>query len=247
MKSQSCRYYAVGDIHGRLDLTKQLISQIEKDILKYPKDKPVLVFLGDYIDRGPDSKGVIDILIDISKKYECVFLKGNHEDILLMFLDDAKKGPLWLINGGIETIKSYGIKEISEEDEKNNYPELQNQLLKKISKDHLNFFKNTLQLTYETKKYLFVHAGVRFDIPINKQKKQDLLWIREPFLSEDTNFGKIIVHGHSINEKEPDIKANRIGIDTGAYYTDILTCLVISGDKTYFINNLVPLKSKILS
>ena len=236
MKSQSCRYYAVGDIHGRLDLTQQLISLIEKDISKYPKDKPVLVFLGDYIDRGPDSKGVIDILIDISKKYECVFLKGNHEDIFLMFLDDAKKGSLWLINGGIETLKSYGIKEISREDKKNNYPELQNQLLKKIPKNHISFFKSTLQLTYEIKDYLFVHAGVRFNTPINKQKKQDLLWIREPFLSEDTNYEKIIVHGHSINEKDPEIKPNRIGIDTGAYYTDILTCFVISDNKTYFLN-----------
>ena len=236
MKSQSCRYYAVGDIHGRLDLIQPLISKIEKDISQHPEDKPILIFLGDYIDRGPDSKGVIDTLISLKKKYECVFLKGNHEDILLMFLKDAKKGPLWLINGGIETLKSYGIKQISEEDKKNNYPELQNQLLKKIPKNHISFFKSTLQLTYEIKDYLFVHAGVRFNTPINKQKKQDLLWIREPFLSEDTNFEKIIVHGHSINEKDPEIKSNRIGIDTGAYYTDILTCFVIAGDKTYFLN-----------
>ena len=238
MINKPYRYYAIGDIHGRCDLTHEIISLIKKDIEQHPEDTPKLIFLGDYVDRGPSSKEVIDILISLEKEYECIFLKGNHEDIFLMFLEDASKGPLWIINGGIETFKSYGVNPIYPEDNNkkdgNNYEILQKQLLDNIPEAHLNFLKKTLQFSFETQNYLFVHAGVRYDIPLAKQNPQDLLWIREPFLSEDTNFGKTIVHGHSISKK-PEIKTNRIGIDTGAYYTDILTCLVISSDKNYFL------------
>ena len=236
--SNTC-YYAIGDIHGCYNLLVKIISLIEQDLDN--NNNNILIFLGDYIDRGPESKKVIDLLIKTQKKYKTIFLKGNHEDLLLRFINNPQKCSLLVINGGLPTLNSYGV-DTSVIDINNNinnnsqiYENIHKEFLNKIPKSHLNFFINTLELYYETDKYFFAHAGVRSNIPLNKQKAEDLLWIREPFLSESINYEKIIIHGHSITPKV-DIHKHRIGIDTGAYHSGELTAIKLIDNKFSFLS-----------
>ena len=236
-KNINHNYYAIGDIHGCYNLLLKIIKLIEKDISQNKIKHPAFVFLGDYIDRGPDSRKVIELLINIKKKYKSIFLKGNHEDVLLRFIDNHKKCSLLVINGGMPTLESYGIntleidpsinKKISEPDKI--YKKIHEQFLKNMPKSHLDFLNNDLKLYYETDNYFFAHAGVRPGVSLNNQTEQDLLWIREPFLSNTTKYKKLIIHGHTITNKA-DINPNRIGIDTGAYHTDELTAIVLPSD-----------------
>ena len=238
--------YAIGDIHGCYQLLKKTINNIENDIKKNKIKHPTLVFLGDYIDRGPDSKKVLDFLIKIKYKHKSIFLKGNHEDVLLRFIKNHKKCSLLVINGGMPTLESYGIntKEIDPTknksilDSEKKYKKIHEQFLNNMPKSHLDFLKNELCLYYENDDYFFAHAGVRPGISLNKQSEQDLLWIREPFLSCQNKHDKLIIHGHTITNKA-DIQNNRIGIDTGAYHTNELTVIVLPYDfknkKYYFL------------
>ena len=201
------RILAVGDVHGCNHRLRQLLNRIEID----PRTD-ALVFVGDYLDRGPDARGTIDTLLDI--KATCpntVFLRGNHESMFLNYYTEGRDEALFLYNGGMSTLDSYGLP-IAEARRGSGFPE-----------NHLRFL-SALPLVYETERYLFVHAGVRPGIPLADQTPEDLLWIRHEFIESDEDFGRIVVFGHT-PLPEPLIETNKIGIDTGAVYGGRLTCI----------------------
>jgi serine/threonine protein phosphatase 1 len=220
------RIYALGDIHGRADLLKQMFTVIDVDLTHNPIDRPVEVFLGDYIDRGPDSAHTLDLLIERSLYRETVFLRGNHEAYLLEVLRDHAKVDDWRQFGGLQTLMSYGIQPSLNPDAAER-ADLISALIEVMPGDHLRFLQS-LRPSFLCGDYFFVHAGVRPGIPLNEQEETDLLWIRNEFLDSEENFGKYIVHGHT-PVREPDIRPNRINIDTGAYATGNLTLLTIQG------------------
>jgi serine/threonine protein phosphatase 1 len=220
------RIYALGDIHGRADLLKQMFAVIDADIARNPAPRPIEVFLGDYIDRGPDSDYALDLLIERSRSRETVFLKGNHEAYFLEVLRDPAKLEDWRRFGGLQTLMAYGIQP-SLNPSAAEQTELIGALLEAVPGDHLRFLRS-LKPSFECGDFYFVHAGVRPGIPLNEQQEQDLLWIRDEFLNSNENFGKFIVHGHT-PVREPDMRTNRINIDTGAYATGNLTLLTIQG------------------
>jgi serine/threonine protein phosphatase 1 len=209
------RIFAVGDIHGCLDKLIELMDTVDID-----PDKDTLVFIGDYIDRGTDSKGVVDYLIELAGQYRhVVFLKGNHEQMLDFYLNE--KDELWfLANGGQVTLDSY-----LRED-----PPAEAGL---IPQSHLDFFENLLPC-YETEAYIFVHAGLKAKIPFAKQDEWDMLWIRDDFVFSDFDFGKVVVFGHT-PFYEPLVLDNKIGIDTGAVYGNKLTCVELPAVKFYSV------------
>ena len=219
------RLYCVGDIHGRLDLLQDMHQKIALDALDFD-DRKILVYLGDYIDRGMHSKQVVDCLLANSfPDFEKIFLLGNHEQVLLQFLlgkDDAIAHD-WFRFGGLSTLVSYGVNVHGIPNAKD-LPGLRTELMEKLPPAHLDFFRR-LALNYEIGGYYFVHAGIKPKIKLHLQRPEDLLWIREEFLTSDVFHGKVIVHGHSVTE-EPEIRPNRIGIDTGAYISGKLTCAV---------------------
>lgn len=222
------RLYAIGDIHGCVELLKRLLGKIAEDAAEHPTASKELIFLGDYIDRGLGSREVIDCLMrDIPAGFTPVYLRGNHEDILLRIMEgDLGMMPGWLQYGGLATLASYGIASGRSKAESN--PEMIHaELQEKLPAAHLEFMQKT-ELSAMRGDYYFVHAGVRPGLSLELQTKEDMLWIRDAFLGSKNNFGKIIVHGHTIS-MEPEILPNRIGIDTGAYATGRLTCLVLAG------------------
>jgi serine/threonine protein phosphatase 1 len=220
------RIYAVGDIHGRLDLLDQLLARINADIALRPALRPVYVFLGDYIDRGSSSRETIDRLIEHGATHETVFLKGNHELIAIKCLSDRGLFDQWLRLGGLQTLVSYGVPAETLATG-TQIAELQSAFHGALPQTHFRFFRD-LQTSFSCGDFFFAHAGVKPDVELSHQKESDLLWIREEFLSSNRDFGKIIVHGHTPNS-EIEIKPNRINIDTGAFATGRLTCLVIEG------------------
>lgn len=230
------RVYAIGDIHGRLDLLRDLHARIRGDAREYPAPRRVLIYVGDYIDRGYESRQTVDYLLGRPMPgFETVHLMGNHERTLLDFLDDASLGPSWLRYGGRETLFSYGIdwdRDLASGEEC--LLRIQSALQEKLPAAHRQFFSG-LKLTHVEGDYLFVHAGVRPGVPIERQTQDDLLWIRDEFLGSGADHGKVVVHGHSIAEA-PELLPNRIGIDTGAFATGRLTCLVLEGDRQSFIS-----------
>ena len=225
--------YAIGDIHGRSDLLALLLDKIAADAA-HSKDakRRTLVFLGDYIDRGHDSARVVDMVLgELPLGFDAHFLKGNHEAILLDFLDDPSYLGQWLANGADATFRSYGM-DLEELIRKGATPEAwRRAFLASLPEAHRDFFE-TLELAVAFGDYLFVHAGVRPGVPLEAQDPHDMVWIRAPFLQSDEDFGKIVVHGHT-PAREPVIRANRIGIDTGAVFTDRLTALKLEdGSRT---------------
>ena len=220
------RIYAIGDIHGRADLLEALLRQIDADCTLYPSSRPIVVFLGDYIDRGPASRQVLDLLLGCQRTKEAVFLRGNHDNFVRRFLSSPAVLDEWRLYGGLETLVSYGLKPSINP----GVPE-QRQLAKELEKStperHLEFL-DSLNLSFNCGDFLFVHAGIRPGVPIRKQREEDLLWIREEFLSCEQRFEKFVVHGHT-PVRAPDIRSNRINIDTGAFATGRLTCIVIEG------------------
>jgi len=220
------RIYAIGDIHGRADLLEALLRQIDADCTLYPSSRPIVVFLGDYIDRGPASRQVLDLLLGCQRTKEAVFLRGNHDNFVRRFLSSPAVLDEWRLYGGLETLVSYGLKPSINP----GVPE-QRQLAKELEKStperHLEFL-DSLNLSFNCGDFLFVHAGIRPGVSIRKQKEEDLLWIREEFLSCEQRFEKFVVHGHT-PVRAPDIRSNRINIDTGAFATGRLTCIVIEG------------------
>lgn len=227
------RIYAVGDIHGRLDLLNQLLARTDTDVASRPTERSVYVFLGDYIDRGSSSRETVDRLIEHGATHESVFLKGNHELIALKCLSDRGLFDQWMRLGGRETLISYGV-----------VPEalangtkiaaLQAAFHDALPQAHLRFFRD-LQSSFARGDFFFAHAGVKPNVELEHQKESDLLWIRGEFLSSIFDFGKIIVHGHTPTS-EIEVGPNRINIDTGAFATGRLTCLVIEGESLSVID-----------
>lgn len=226
------RAYVVGDVHGRGDLLGSLMDRIDVDSRARPVPSSIEVFLGDYIDRGPNSRGVIDQLLGRRRGRETIFLKGNHETFIPAFLEEPTILHQWRHLGGLETLLSYGVRP-SLRMEPAEQSELAVAFAQALPKSH-RLFLNSLPIAFTCGDYYFVHAGVRPGVPLAEQRHEDLLWIRNDFLLCEEDFGKVIVHGHS-PVKEPDIRPNRINIDTGAYATGRLTCLVLEGDGMRFL------------
>jgi serine/threonine protein phosphatase 1 len=227
--------YAVGDIHGRLDLLASMLELIEADARDSGSaERRTLVFLGDYVDRGPDSQGVVErLLSDMPRGFDPVFLKGNHEAILLDFLQEAWRLDHWLLNGGGVTMQSYGVD--TERLARLAAPPAawQQAFAEALPEAHLRFYK-ALKLSVAFGDYLFVHAGVRPGIAIEAQSEADLVWIRGPFLNHTGRLGKIVVHGHTPGTA-PVTRSNRIGIDTGAVFSGRLTALRLKDDSRGFL------------
>ncbi|WP_404711652.1 metallophosphoesterase [Sphingomonas sp. MMS24-J13] len=226
--------YAIGDIHGRLDLLERMEEAIAADIAARQPTHPLLCYLGDYIDRGPHSAQVIERLCGVfADGITRVFLCGNHEDRMMAFLDaPTENGPAWMKFGGREAMESYGL-DVPETIEGDGWLDLRDALRKILPPAHLRFLEG-LQLGLNWRHYLFVHAGIDPHKPLTEQSPRDLMWIREPFLSAEQDWGHRIVHGHFIVE-EPVFRFNRIGIDTGAYRSGRLTCLAIDDSGTHLI------------
>jgi serine/threonine protein phosphatase 1 len=226
------RIYAVGDIHGRADLLAALFGRIDDDLTASPIAQPLQVFLGDYIDRGPDSRLVVDMLIERRRPRTTLFLKGNHEDYAAAVLNDKPVVARWLKLGGVATLLSYGVKTCHHADPMSEQ-NIAAAFRRAIPDRHRRFIEG-LALSFTCGDFFFAHAGVRPGIPLGVQSQRDLLWIRDDFLLHEEDFGKIVVHGHS-PEMAPDIRRNRINIDTGAYATGRLTCLVLEGEQMRFL------------
>lgn len=225
------RVYAVGDVHGRLDLFERLLAAIDHDDAGRPPVQTSRILLGDLIDRGPDSAGVIARARQWCSEHAVDIVQGNHEELLLLSLHNAEALRGFLKFGGMQTLISYGL---DEEFIRSAEPEaLQRAMAAAIPAGDLAFMESFGKLI-RIGDYLFVHAGVRPNTPLDNQLGQDCRWIREPFLSHDSDFGACIVHGHTITAR-PDVRANRIGIDTGAFIHGQLTALGIEGDRRWFI------------
>lgn len=228
------RAYVVGDVHGRLDLLERLLSLIERDVQARPARKTLLVFLGDLIDRGPDSSGVVERLRtyhhDRLKPY---FLAGNHEEVLLRLLA-GERGLLssWLKFGGAECLESYGLdpKGLRDAHERTALASIR----QVVPQEHARFLANFAD-TLSFGDYLFVHAGIRPRVDLSLQSQSDLRWIRSPFLDDDGDHGLIVVHGHTISPSV-EKRANRIGIDTGAYRSGVLTALGLEGEEQWILD-----------
>jgi serine/threonine protein phosphatase 1 len=221
------RIYAVGDVHGRADLLDRMFARIDAHVAAHPIARPVQVLVGDYVDRGPNSRGVLDRLILRARAKEMVILKGNHETFIPEFLRNPSTLQSWSQMGGLETLMSYGLTPTLNADAATQQ-ELADALRAALPKAHLNFLGG-LPLSFSCGGFFFVHAGVRPRVPLDKQREEDLLWIRNEFLLYEEEFGKIVVHGHT-PVREIDMRPNRINIDTGAYATGLLSCLVIQDD-----------------
>ncbi|HEX9648265.1 MAG TPA: metallophosphoesterase family protein [Alphaproteobacteria bacterium] len=225
------RIYAIGDIHGRADLLGELYRLIAADAAAVRgAGRRVVVHIGDYIDRGPDSRGVIELcLAHPLAGFLPVYLKGNHEQMMLDYLDGRNDGRLWVMNGGGETLTSYGI-----DPETTLGPPVRAALTSALPEGHRAFLDH-LALSARFGDYLFVHAGIDPERAIDDQDEDDMIWIRQPFLSSTTDFGCVVVHGHTIT-RAPAVRANRIGIDTGAFGSGVLTALVLDGADRAFLH-----------
>ena len=232
---EDTRVYAIGDIHGRLDLLQSIHGLIEEDARDFSGHRKILVYLGDYIDRGLQSKEVIDLLIDAPLDgFEHVHLKGNHEQALLDFLDGSMLSLDWMSFGGDATLCSYGVGFEGPRTGLESDSALREKFHANLPVHHAGFYRD-LTLTHGEGDYLFAHAGVRPGVPLSEQTETDILWIRHEFLDCDEDFGKVVVHGHSI-VPEPEVKGNRISIDTGAFVTGRLSCLVLEGEERRFLS-----------
>jgi serine/threonine protein phosphatase 1 len=233
------RIYAVGDIHGQVDVLLDLFLRIDNDREQRPNANCVEVFVGDYIDRGSNTQEVVDLLVARRRARQAIFLKGNHEDYLLRFLDDPNVLSEWKNIGGLSTFASYGVHPApfgvspTRLDEVEALQKIATAFRQALPDSHHAFFQG-LPLSFTTGDFFFVHAGVRPGVPLQQQARRDLLCIREDFLLHEESFGKVVVHGHSPT-KEPEVRHNRIGIDTGAYATGRLTCLVLEDDHMSFL------------
>jgi len=234
---EGVRLYAVGDIHGRTDLLDRMIGLIDKDRQGH-KAETIIVFLGDYIDRGPNSKGVVSRLLEgLPADVKPVFLKGNHEDFLLTFLDQPGIGLNWLHNGGDRALLSYGmsIEQIGRAFwDEDGLAEAGALFRSMLPSSHEEFYR-LLRLSFRAGDYFFVHAGVRPGVALEAQQEEDLLWIRKDFLTHRGDFGAVVVHGHT-PARAPENLENRIGVDTLAYHSGKLTAVGLQGTERWFLS-----------
>ena len=227
------RLYVIGDVHGRDDLLDVLCAAIEKDMTEKPCERANIVFLGDYIDRGPRSAEVVERIVSGMTPAPVVALRGNHEAILLQFLEDANVLDSWRRYGAMETLLSYGV-DVKEVLRGRRFEAARIELLEKLPSAHRRFFENT-KLSWSLGDYFFCHAGCRPNVPLARQQEGDLLWIREEFLDFTGSWDKVIVHGHT-PAPEPEALPHRINLDTGAYATGRLTCLILEGATRRFLS-----------
>jgi serine/threonine protein phosphatase 1 len=221
------RVYAIGDIHGRADLLREMFISINADrAARQTANRILTIFLGDYIDRGPDSRDVLDILLEYERTNETIFLKGNHETFLPNFLSDPEVLNEWRTCGGLQTLMSYGLMPSINPDA-DECAALSKELADALPQSHLKFLES-LHSSFCCGGFLFVHAGIRPGVSLGKQTEEDCLWIRDDFLSYEKQFEKFVVHGHT-PVMNPDIRSNRANIDTGAFASGRLTCIAIEG------------------
>lgn len=226
------RVYAVGDVHGCAGLLDRLHRLIREDAEAAQERRKVIVYLGDYVDRGPDSAGVIErVLAGPGPGFERVALKGNHEDMMIRFLAGEKIGPLWLYNGGGETLGSYGVAPgpVRVGAALPDLDDVRDVLEARLPETHRAFLDG-LATSHVEGGYLFVHAGIRPGVPLAEQDEKDLLWIRQPFLDSPADYGYIVVHGHT-PVRVPEWRPNRINLDTGAVYWGHLTAMAFHGNR----------------
>lgn len=229
---EGMRVYAVGDIHGCLIELNSLLATILNDAAGYDGERQ-LVFLGDYVDRGPDSKGVLDRLLSPAEGFNAHYILGNHDQTLLDFLENPSLFRDWRDFGGRETLMSYGVTPPRFDNEEA-YSQARDKLRSAMPQSHLDFLRS-LPYSVTIGSYHFVHAGVRPGVPLDRQAPEDLLWIRDEFLLSNTDHGKTIVHGHTPME-EPVKLSNRISVDTGVYATGKLTAAVLEGAECRFLS-----------
>lgn len=231
--------YAIGDIHGCYHLLRDLLSQIARDADMLPPYQNITcVFLGDYVDRGPESASVIAALLWLERHapFDCVFLRGNHEQVMLDYLADPLTAAAWLQFGGVETLQSYGVTVPENRAEPLNHVQLRDALLDLLPAAHLDFLTR-LPTRYETKDQIFVHAGLRPGTALTGQVDEDLLWIRDDFLDYEGSFEKLVVYGHTWTSDQPEVSEHRIGLDTGAYETGVLTAARFVGNDVDFLRS----------
>lgn len=228
------RVYAIGDIHGCLKEARELLQRIKTDNDYRGECKTYLIFLGDVVDRGPDTRGVVELLMDFPYSFaQPLFIMGNHEEIMVRALSgEPELLPDWLEYGGLSCAESYGVP--------------QSQLLgfdvdtiefvlkSAIPQSHIEFLREFLE-SIQFGDFLFTHAGIRPGVPIDQQNSRDLRWIREPFLNHRGDHGVVVVHGHTISD-QVDVKRNRIGVDTGAYKTGRLTAICIEESQVSYLS-----------
>lgn len=221
--------WAIGDIHGRLDLLDRLLSAIVESDPVREGTRPVLVFLGDYIDRGANSRGVIDRLTTLADDpaFETHFLKGNHEDKMLEFLDDPTVGAAWCDYGGAQALESFGLKVPVLKHRPEGWASLSSDLAHRLTARQKAFLES-LEYSVAIGGYFFAHAGARPGVPLDAQSDHDLMWVRGSFLNSETRFERVVVHGHTPAD-EPYIDHRRIGIDTRAYDSGVLTAVRLEG------------------
>ncbi len=234
------RIYAIGDIHGRLDLLNAMLDRIRADLAARPHPRPLVVFLGDYVDRGPEVRGVIEALIAAKAgPLPARFILGNHDNYVLAYLEDPHwrdETEGWLREnlGGNATLASYGVPEAASKPA----TVARDAFAAGFPAQHLAFIE-ACELRFRIGGYLFVHAGIRPGVPLDAQAREDLIWIREPFLTSTADFGFKVVHGHTIVpavEHHP----NRIAVDTGAVRTGVLSCIVLEGEAVALLTSAGP-------
>ncbi len=232
---EGMRIYAVGDVHGCHSMLAEMHDRIVADVEARPVADHRVIHIGDYGDRGPNSAAVIERLVGLTAgNPRVVCLRGNHDVMLTDFLDDpARAGSIYMANGGAETLRSYGVNVNRFAWLMSDYPALARQLKEKMPAAHVTFLKN-LPLTARFGDYFFCHAGIRPGVPLDEQDAQDLVWIREEFLLDESDHGVVVIHGHT-PAREPDVRSNRINVDTGAVYGGTLTCLALEGSEYRFL------------
>ncbi|MBW0003960.1 MAG: serine/threonine protein phosphatase [Hyphomicrobiales bacterium] len=226
------RIYAIGDVHGRVDLLDEIFARIDENLARSSAHRAVHVLLGDYVDRGPSSREVLDRLVKRRRSHHVICLKGNHESYLIDFLHNPSVLSDWRHFGGLETLRSYGL-----DPSANPNPREELKLARAFGAALPEAHKDVLRklgASFTCGDFFFAHAGVKPGVPLAQQSENDLLWIRDDFLLSEQDFGKVVVHGHT-PVLAPDIRPNRINIDTGAYATGRLTCLMIEKDTLFVL------------
>lgn len=227
------RTIAVGDVHGRWDLLKALIAALEGVLAGMPSEPTRLIILGDFIDRGPDSREIVEFLRAAQRRNGGVIvLQGNHEAALLAAVaGDANAQAMWLAHGGAATLESFGIAPYADGEDPYDFGA---RVAAGIGSDVLDWLAD-LPLSVRFSRYFFCHAGVRPRRPLDRQSAEDLLWIRREFIDDDSDHGAVVVHGHTISA-DVDVRANRIGIDTGAHASDVLSSIVLGQHEQWIVS-----------
>lgn len=222
--------YAIGDVHGRCDLLEQLVARIVRDAAARRAGKRLLVLLGDYVSRGISSRRVIEMLLAAPPAgFERIALRGNHEDLWLRYLaGDLDAGRHWFDYDGLDVLADYGV-EVGDRSRRDTatVEGWREHFAAALPADHLAFVRST-PASHRSGDYLFAHAGVRPGVPLARQEASDLMWIRQPFIGSTLDHGAVVVHGHCIVDR-PELRANRIGIDTGAFRSGVLSCVALEG------------------